>query len=299
MAKPQIEIAKDLQELTSHGTKEFPIALYENVLQIDRKDFLPLHWHKEIQFVYVKSGRLQYRVGAHVLLLEEGEGVFVNAACLHESKPFDVKEASYYCINVDPMLLAGYDGSVFATKYVLPFVTNDRLPYVKLSKNVAQSVKNVAILLKESEKFFEIKILRELLFIWESILLQSTLVEEILKPTIIVQHERTKQMLDYLHNHYHEKVVLENLAAHVYLSRAECSRFFKKVVGTTPFTYLLHYRLHKSMELLRNGEQSITTIAATTGFSTVSYYIERFKDYTGYSPHVYRKKFLSNEGNAQ
>ncbi len=46
------------------------------------------------------------------------------------------------------------------------------------------------------------------------------------------------------------------------------------------------------MELLRDSEQSVTTIASSTGFSTVSYYIDRFKEYTGYPPHVYRKKFL-------
>ncbi|UZM98179.1 helix-turn-helix transcriptional regulator [Lysinibacillus sp. MHQ-1] len=78
----------------------------------------------------------------------------------------------------------------------------------------------------------------------------------------------------------------------MYLSRAECSRYFKKVIGLTPFTYLLQYRLRKSIELLRDDEQNVTIIAANTGFSTVSYYIEKFKEYTGYSPHVYRKKFL-------
>lgn len=72
---------------------------------------------------------------------------------------------------------------------------------------------------------------------------------------------------------------------------------FKKIVGMTPFSYLLQYRLRKSIELLRNGELSITEIAGDTGFSTVSYYIEKFKEYTGYSPHVYRKKFLSVKNN--
>ncbi|MEQ6356032.1 AraC family transcriptional regulator [Lysinibacillus sp. M3] len=120
----------------------------------------------------------------------------------------------------------------------------------------------------------------------------SMLTEEILDPAIIVQHERAKDMLDYLHTHYQEKISLESLAAHVFLSRAECSRFFKKMIGMTPFTYLLHYRLRKSMELLRDSEQSITTIATTSGFSTVSYYIEKLKKYTGYSHMFIVNSFL-------
>ncbi|MEY9976280.1 helix-turn-helix domain-containing protein [Lysinibacillus sp. RC79] len=292
MVLTHIKIAKDLQELTLHGTKEFPVAFYETVLRLDSLDFLPLHWHKEIQFIYVKSGRVEYRVGADVFVLEEGEGLFVNASGLHEAKPFQIERATIFCINVDPLLLGGHENSIFATKYVLPYITSNRLPYVKLSGQLAQNVEIVAKLLQEQAVFYELKVWRELLTIWETILSQSLLTEEILDPAIIVQHDRAKEMLDYIHAHYQEKISLENLAAHVFLSRAECSRFFKKMVGMTPFTYLLHYRLRKSMELLRDSEQPITTIATTTGFSTVSYYIEKFKKYTGYSPHVYRKQFF-------
>ncbi len=196
---------------------------------------------------------------------------------------------------MNPVILGGHKNSIFATKYVLPYITSNRLPYVKLSDQMAQKIEFLAKLLQEQAVFYELKVWRELLVIWETILSQSMLTEEILDPAIIVQHDRAKEMLDYLHAHYQEKISLEYLAAHVFLSRAECSRFFKKMVGMTPFTYLLHYRLRKSMELLRDSEQSITTIATTTGFSTVSYYIEKFKKYTGYSPHVYRKQFFDKE----
>jgi len=292
VALTHIKIAKDLQELTLHGTREFPVALYETVLRLESLDFIPLHWHKEIQFVYVKSGRVEYRIGADVFVVEEGEGLFVNASGLHEAKPYHIAQAKTLCVNVNPLLLGGHEGSIFATKYVLPYIANNRLPYVKLSGQLAQKVEVIAKLLQEKAIFYELKVWRELLVIWETILSQSMLTEEILDPAIIVQHERAKDMLNYLHTHYQEKVSLENLATHVFLSREECSRFFKKMVGMTPFTYLLHYRLRKSMELLRDSEQSITTIAATTGFSTVSYYIEKFKEYTGYSPRVYRQKFI-------
>jgi AraC-like DNA-binding protein/mannose-6-phosphate isomerase-like protein (cupin superfamily) len=299
MALTHIKVAKDLQELTLHGSNAFPVALYETYLRLDRRDFLPLHWHKEIQFVYVVSGRVNYRVGADVLVLEEGDGLFVNAACLHEAKPYNVEQSKLFCINVDPKLLGGHKGSILTAKYVSPYVENNRLPFVKLSGELAQAVERTAQLLKERNAYFEIQVWRTLLLIWESILVQSKLTVETMQSSIIVQHERAKEMLDYIHCHYQEKITLEMLAAHVFISRAECSRFFKKIVGITPFTYLLHYRLRKSIELLRDSEHSITFIASLTGFSTVSYYIERFKEYTGYSPHVYRKKFLAQQRNME
>ncbi|MFJ7405494.1 MULTISPECIES: helix-turn-helix domain-containing protein [unclassified Lysinibacillus] len=299
MALTHIKVAKDLQELTLHGSNAFPVALYETYLRLDRRDFLPLHWHKEIQFVFVVSGPVNYRVGADVLVLEEGDGLFVNAACLHEAKPYNVEQSKLFCINVDPKLLGGHEGSILTAKYVSPYVENNRLPFVKLSGELAQAVERTAQLLKERKAYFEIQVWRTLLLIWESILVQSKLTVETMQSSIIVQHERAKEMLDFIHCHYQEKITLEMLAAHVFISREECSRFFKKIVGITPFTYLLHYRLRKSIELLRDSEHSITFIASLTGFSTVSYYIERFKEYTGYSPHVYRKKFLAQQRNME
>ena len=74
----------------------------------------------------------------------------------------------------------------------------------------------MAKLLQEQAVFYELKVWRELLAIWETILSQSMLTEEILDPAIIVQHERAKDMLDYIHAHYQEKISLENLAAHVF-----------------------------------------------------------------------------------
>lgn len=292
LALTYIKLARDLRELKSHGSKSFPVALYETVLRLDRTDFLPLHWHKEIQFVYVKTGRILYRVGHESFVLEAGEGVFVNAGRLHEAKPFEVEEAIFYCINVEPAMLAGHDGSIFATQFVLPHVKDGKRSFVKLSDDVANEVEAVAKLLKEQKQLYELKVWRGLLHIWEALLEQSTLMEEQVTISNVVQHERVKHMIDYLHAHYMEKVLLDELSAHVFLSRAECSRLFKKMVGMTTLEYLLHYRLQKSMELLRNRELSITEIAADTGFSTVSYYIEKFKEYTGYSPHAYRKAFL-------
>ncbi len=178
-----------------------------------------------------------------------------------------------------------------------PYITTNRLPYVKLTGELSEKVAHIADLMRAQAAFFELKIWRELLFLWESMLTQSMLTKEIVDSSTIVQHERAKVMLDFIHAHYHEKIALKDLASHVYLSRAECSRFFKKIVGMTPFSYLLQYRLRKSIELLQDDEQSITAIATNTGFSTVSYYIEKFKEYTGYSPHVYRRKFLSVKNN--
>lgn len=91
MVKPHIKIAKDLQELTLHGSKAFPLALYETILRLASMDVLPLYWHKEIQFFYIKSGYVQYRIETETVVLEAGEGLFINTARLHEAKPYQME----------------------------------------------------------------------------------------------------------------------------------------------------------------------------------------------------------------
>ncbi len=42
MVLTHIKIAKDLQELTSHGTKAFPVALYETTMRLESLDFFAI-----------------------------------------------------------------------------------------------------------------------------------------------------------------------------------------------------------------------------------------------------------------
>jgi len=88
-------------------------------MRLESMDFLPLHWHKEIQFVFIKNGCAQYRVGTDVFVLKQGEGLFINASGLHEAKPYQIEQAIVYCVNVDPKLLGGHEGSIFFSKYEL------------------------------------------------------------------------------------------------------------------------------------------------------------------------------------
>lgn len=58
---------------------------------------------------------------------------------------------------------------------------------------------------------------------------------------------------------------------------------------TTPYKYLLEYRLSKAAEFLMNTDEPVGRIAAKTGFNQMSYFGKCFKMKTGYSPRKYRQ----------
>ena len=95
-------------------------------------------------------------------------------------------------------------------------------------------------------------------------------------------------LLSYLHDHYQEKILLEQVAAQINICKSECCRFFKKYMRMTIFDYLLSTRIQNSIPLLMDGE-NITTIAGLVGFSSPAYYGQIFKRYMGMSPSQYKK----------
>lgn len=69
---------------------------------------------------------------------------------------------------------------------------------------------------------------------------------------------------------------------------------FQNQTGQTVFSYLIQYRIHKSLELLRNTDMEIARIALECGFSNQSYYTSRFRELLGMTPKQYRAAVKRN-----
>lgn len=98
--------------------------------------------------------------------------------------------------------------------------------------------------------------------------------------------------MDYIHNHLHTGISLEELAGIANLSPAYLSRRFHKEVGVTISGYLLGKRVDAAENMLKYSEYSFVEISNFLGFSSESHFIQVFKKHTGYTPKVYRDTFF-------
>ncbi len=57
--------------------------------------------------------------------------------------------------------------------------------------------------------------------------------------------------LQYIEQHYQEEMTLETLAKSANVNKSECLRCFKTTLQTTPYKYLMEYRLSKAADLLK------------------------------------------------
>ncbi len=93
----------------------------------------------------------------------------------------------------------------------------------------------------------------------------------------------------YVRTQYAEKITLDDLAAHVHLSRPYLSRVLAESLGM-PFTeYLNAYRIERSLELLEISSIPIAEVAHRTGFGDQSYFTRVFSRRMGISPREYRR----------
>lgn len=94
--------------------------------------------------------------------------------------------------------------------------------------------------------------------------------------------------MQYMRRNCAQKVSLDDVARHVYLSRAYLSTLFKEETGQSLFAYLTQVRVEKGKRLLEDQTLSLAQVAVQCGFEDQSYFSKIFKRETGMSPKKYR-----------
>ena len=76
-------------------------------------------------------------------------------------------------------------------------------------------------------------------------------------------------VITYIHEHYAEKITLEDLAEQVYLNKCYLIKLFKETMHCTPYQYLQSIRVNHALAM-KAGGMSYSEIAEKTGFTTLS-----------------------------
>lgn len=94
--------------------------------------------------------------------------------------------------------------------------------------------------------------------------------------------------LDYISDHLHSRILLEDAADHLHLSAAYLSRLFRSEVGMTFIDYVNQKKIESAASLLRYSEYSTLEISNLLAFSSQSYFIKIFRKYMGVTPGSYK-----------
>lgn len=279
------------------GTTAFPLEIFFDDLNNFYKGFVNWHKQKQIELSYIINGSLKLFTLDGEFILHKHQAFMIPPDKLHSIRPYKDKQTQYFTIIFEPKLLINYEHSFIDIKYYQPLKNSNKSYFLINFNDDLQITLNKLITIfqkytKPNENDY-LNIQRQLQDIW--IDLYTKVFTKQLQTTnkSTIDNIRLFNMIDFLQKNYTNKFSLSQMADYVKFSKGDCCRFFKRIMGITISEYLLEYRLKKSIELLKTSDKNITQIANAVGFNSVSDYGAKFKEKTGYTPHKYRKRFLT------
>ena len=280
-----------LREQIPHNTTEFPITYFHDELETLPNWAGPLHWHPDFEIATAKVGVLDYQVGQEHIILEAGDGVFVNGNTLHGITQIsgDIP---------DPMPNIVFSGTLIAPqtatiqqKYIQPIAQCDSLPFVVFRHNdqayreVLELIDDTYCKLAEKKHGYEMSVQRNISSILEYIFFNIDTFPRSEYSRIQINNQiRIQKMLSYIYEHYAEAVTLEDIAKAADISRSEAGRCFNTYMGCSPVDALIQYRLQTAYTMLCDKTKTLQEISYSCGFNSVNYFSRQFKKVYGYAP---------------
>lgn len=281
---------EELNELKKRGSDGFPIEYYFLDETHPRYE-MPLHWHRELELVLVKSGRLTLHLNTMEYHLKQGDIAVVNCGVLHRGTP---ENCIYECIVCDLNILRRSADT--PTDLVLPIISGQMTVDVLLEADNSAAYSSAASLfgtMRHPSTFFELEVMSRLFaFFFE--LYKADLV----RPHKINRRDaniaRVSELIDWLEDNLAEPITLTQLSLKAGLNEKYFCRVFKEVTGKTFSEFLSRLRIDHACRLLLHDKASVTEAALHSGFSDMSYFSKVFKKHKKCSPRQWVKKRLKD-----
>ena len=286
-AEPVFEINPSREswyETIPFTDESFPIRV---LLNRESKVPDPVTWHEQIEILYVLEGNLICECDFVHYLCRPGDIIIINPCEAHAVFPFE-KPARFHCLMIDPRLCGSRD-DITVRKYLSSY-TERRIRFNNCIRIQDKTRAIIDELLEEytaAAEGYELAVKGNLLRLLSLLFRYEVSEEEI--PQKRGNYESIAPALQYIAEHYTRDIALEDLSSQCCMNRSYFCRQFHELTGKTAMAYVNEYRLAKAKALLLTTQDSISEIAAATGFSDNSYFTRKFKELYGPSPSAMRR----------
>lgn len=289
---------QNMQQIFSHPDNLPSVISGHQYLDHFEEGFVDFHWHPEFQFGLVLNGEMNYGIFQSLITREShelaaGDGFFINSKVLHGCRR-KTTGTEFFTFGMPPTYFASHAFGKTYEKIILPIV-NSRIPGVFFFHDREEDLPVLNLFhrfhrLEKSQPDYDIKCMQIVCQIWE-ILYHHFQDQGLLNPATGVPLTHAKwirQMLDYIHQHYAEPLTVEQIATSAGISKRECYRCFRKIIGKSPIEYLIKFRLATALYKMSRTDEALESISRSCGFESASYFNRCFKKYYGVSPTQYR-----------
>lgn len=285
------------KDTTPFGSAEFPIACYEDDMQLTS---VPVHWHDGYEFIVSMSGIVTVYVNGDHIDLNPGEAIFINSGCLHGVKSVIDEISILHSLVILPKFMGGSAESIIYKRIVFPFSEKDAPAYIILNKNTDWQKNMIELMLsawtaitnetfdyENDARYYSSKAMRLLTEHLSEISYPSGTNKPLL--------DRMRLAITHIETNYADDISNNDLIELLNCSESVLLRSFKQVVGTSPMQFLMNYRIQKAAELLISTDLKSCDIAYLCGFHDISYFTKIFKRTMGVTPSMYKDTISYNK----
>lgn len=240
------------------------------------------HYHEWYELYYLTQGRCVYKLEKKSFLLEPGNWIFIPPKAKHKN--------IYRTENTERYLI------YFSKDYINPSLFGKICelsskacfaPKREAGEYLAELINKLLIEFKNPGEF-STELYKSYLF-----QIMVTLLTKVSEKECDEQNSSmyffAQNTIEYINEHFHERITLNELADMNYVTPGYLSNIFKKATGFNISNYIQTRRLIHAKKLLCETDDSILEISEKCGFNDSNYFSVAFKNYTSMSPKQYRK----------
>lgn len=290
----------DLKETIQHGDFQFPMNIYTGEF-LSNQINVYLHWHNEMEIIYVKSGVGKVYIDMNFYDIQSGDIIIINKEALHYLYNDTDTTLKYEAIIFDLSLLQNSFLDYCQVTFINPLIENNLktnhiikdsyIGYDEILYYVCKIIKSY----NNGNFGFQLEI-KGLLFNLFYELFNNAYIQKPSSEFIDNNNKlfKLKNVIKYIYDNYNKPLSIKELSRIAGYSEYHFIRFFKSQTGKTCTNFINALRIEKSLDLLINTNLSITDIAFNVGYDDVSYFIKIFKRLTCKTPSNYRKSLVNN-----
>jgi AraC-like DNA-binding protein len=258
-----------------------------------------LNWHEHLEMILPVSGSGRFRAGEQTVEFEPGDLLLVDNLKMHGMVDLRSEHKSLV-IYFLPEFIYNVGSCQSDATFLSPFLERAETaqPILRHTDSLAAPVHEALMRLvtaffqsdsvEDRQAGCKLHLLEMLFHLRRHFELQGTVSAGYAQQRQRVQ--RLKRLFEYLNAHYAQKILLSDAAALVGMSETRFKEFFKRATGHTFTQHLIHLRLNRASQLLRDTDHSMAEIAQQTGFCDQSHFDNRFKGSFHLSPKDYRTR---------
>ncbi len=257
----------------------------------DEAESYPMHWHLPVEIIMPVTNHYGIGCGKTLYDLREEDILFVQPGVLHECIAPDHGRRFFCQVSLPAPLISPKSHSEMSL--ILP-------PVMLITPEVdAELHANLRQLLyqtyQEDSSSSMLKNFTKYLYILQLIHLAYGFFEKSPAQSAVDKTARLETITQMQHacahimEHYAEDITLDSVSRSVGFSKYHFTRLFRSHTGETFYHYVNTVRMSNAQVLLSDPGNSITDIAYSVGYSSMSSFIRMFKGFYGCTPSEYRR----------